>query len=158
MKKSWVLSYPLSAQRRLWSDWVDAQADLSLRWTNRSFCLFCHEAANIAILWASAEIKVIYVLSSRCEKSIVFLHSRFNPRVIHACVIHVRAIYCNRLVPCKERRHDERAAMELHLCKQDSGMSRVMRKSDNGICEQERRRSACASAQSDQHIRCSLPR
>ena len=25
MKKAWVLSYPLSAQRRLWSDWVDAQ-------------------------------------------------------------------------------------------------------------------------------------
>ena len=28
MKKAWVLSYPLSAQRRLWSDWEDAQADL----------------------------------------------------------------------------------------------------------------------------------
>ena len=24
MKKAWVLSYPLSAQRRLWSDWADA--------------------------------------------------------------------------------------------------------------------------------------
>ena len=32
MKKVWVLSYLLSAQRRLWSDWADAQADLSLRW------------------------------------------------------------------------------------------------------------------------------
>ena len=31
-KKPWVLSYPLSAKRILWSDWVDAQADLSLRW------------------------------------------------------------------------------------------------------------------------------
>ena len=30
MKKAWVLSYPMSAQRRLWSDWADAQADLSL--------------------------------------------------------------------------------------------------------------------------------
>ena len=29
MKKAWVLSYQLSAQRRLWSDWADAQADLS---------------------------------------------------------------------------------------------------------------------------------
>ena len=27
MKKHWVLSYPLSAQRRLWSDWADAQAE-----------------------------------------------------------------------------------------------------------------------------------
>ena len=30
MKKPWVLSYPLSAQQRVWSDWADAQADLSL--------------------------------------------------------------------------------------------------------------------------------
>ena len=26
MKKPWVLSYPLSAQRRLWSDWADAHS------------------------------------------------------------------------------------------------------------------------------------
>ena len=45
MKKAWVLSYPLSAQRRLWSDWADAQADLSLCWA-QSFCWLCHEAAN----------------------------------------------------------------------------------------------------------------
>ena len=39
MKKAWVLSYPLSAQRRLWSDLVDAQADLSLRWAHMPFLL-----------------------------------------------------------------------------------------------------------------------
>ena len=37
MKKAWFLSYPLSAQRRLWSDWADAQADLSLRWAHSHF-------------------------------------------------------------------------------------------------------------------------
>ena len=37
MKKAWVLSYPLSAQRRLWSDWADVQADLSLRWAHSHF-------------------------------------------------------------------------------------------------------------------------
>ena len=37
MKKHWVLSYPLSPQRRFWSDWADAQADLSLRWTHTHF-------------------------------------------------------------------------------------------------------------------------
>ena len=47
MKKAWVLSYPLSAQRRLWSDWADAQADLSLRWAQMPFCWFCHEAAHL---------------------------------------------------------------------------------------------------------------
>ena len=40
MKKAWVLSYPLSAQRRLWSDWADAQADLSLRWAHSRFVGF----------------------------------------------------------------------------------------------------------------------
>ena len=29
MNKHWVLSYPVSALRRPWSDWADAQADLS---------------------------------------------------------------------------------------------------------------------------------
>ena len=45
MKKAWVFSYPLSAQRRLWSDWADAQADQSLHWVHMPFCWFCHEAA-----------------------------------------------------------------------------------------------------------------
>ena len=40
MKKACVLSYPLSAQRRLWSDWADAQADLSLRWAHSDFVGF----------------------------------------------------------------------------------------------------------------------
>ena len=40
MKKAWVLSYPLSAQRRRWSDWADAQADLSLRWEHTHFVGF----------------------------------------------------------------------------------------------------------------------
>ena len=48
VKKAWVLSYPLSAQRRLWSDWADAQADLSLRWAHMPFCWFCHEVAQMA--------------------------------------------------------------------------------------------------------------
>ena len=37
MKNHWVLSYPLSAQRRLWSDWADAQTDLCLRWAHAHF-------------------------------------------------------------------------------------------------------------------------
>ena len=31
MKLPWVLSYPSSGKQRLWSDWVNAQADQSLR-------------------------------------------------------------------------------------------------------------------------------
>ena len=40
MKKPWVLSYPLKAHRRLWSDWTDVQADLSLRWAHTHFVGF----------------------------------------------------------------------------------------------------------------------
>ena len=34
LKKPWVLSYPLSAQQRLWSHWVNAPADLNHRWAH----------------------------------------------------------------------------------------------------------------------------
>ena len=40
MKKALVISYPLGGQRRLWSDWADAQADLSLRWAHSRFAGF----------------------------------------------------------------------------------------------------------------------
>ena len=63
MKKAWILSYPLSAQRRLWSDWADAQADLSLRWAHVPFCWFCHEVAHffIVMVWhrTSTSVKQI---------------------------------------------------------------------------------------------------
>ena len=62
MKKAWVLSYPLSAQRRLWSDWADVQADLtqlrlwsdwaddlSLRWAHSHFIGFVMRR----LMWAS---------------------------------------------------------------------------------------------------------
>ena len=42
-----VISYPYSAQRRLWSDWADAQTALSLRWSHMSFCLFCRAQAQM---------------------------------------------------------------------------------------------------------------
>ena len=40
MKKPWILSYPLSAQRRLWSDWADVQVDMSLRLVHSHFVDF----------------------------------------------------------------------------------------------------------------------
>ena len=57
-KKPWVPSYPLSAQRRLWSDWVNAQADLSLRWADSHIVGFVtrrlkyrHQNTRYVILW-----------------------------------------------------------------------------------------------------------
>ena len=52
MKKTWVFSNRLSAQRKLWSDWADAQADLSLLWAHNHFVgfvmsrLICSLVAN----------------------------------------------------------------------------------------------------------------
>ena len=40
MKRHWVRSYPLSPQRWLWSDWTNAQADLSLCWAHSHFVSF----------------------------------------------------------------------------------------------------------------------
>ena len=33
-----------------WSDWADAQADLSLCWAHMPLCWFCHEAAHIFLI------------------------------------------------------------------------------------------------------------
>ena len=51
MKKALVLSYPLSAQWRLWSDWEDAQADLSLRWAYAHFVGFVTRRLNYSLSW-----------------------------------------------------------------------------------------------------------
>ena len=40
-------------QRRLWSDWADSQADLSLCWVHRSFCWFYRAATHfISKMWS----------------------------------------------------------------------------------------------------------
>ena len=50
MKKAWVLSYPLSTQWRLWSDWVDAQADLSRRWAHMPFVVLSWGGSCIIVI------------------------------------------------------------------------------------------------------------
>ena len=49
MKKAWVLSCPLCAQRRR-SDWADAQAELSLRWVHTHFVGFVMRRLNLRCL------------------------------------------------------------------------------------------------------------
>ena len=49
MKKAWSLSYPLNTLWRFWSDWADAQADLSLHWALMPFCRFCHALAHFVL-------------------------------------------------------------------------------------------------------------
>ena len=50
MKAPWVLSYPLSAQRKLWSDWADAQADLSLRLAHTHFVGFVMSWLKLCVI------------------------------------------------------------------------------------------------------------
>ena len=81
MKKPWVLSYPLSTQRGLWSDWADAQADLSLRCVHGSFCRFCRVHAhmmcstkmNCMIHWTVSCILVFNLKSRMLLQNIPFL-------------------------------------------------------------------------------------
>ena len=60
-------------QRRLWSDWVDAQANLSLCLAHRSFCWFCHGQADIffSIIWAWSCENVSYAIyeQQRCRSA-----------------------------------------------------------------------------------------
>ena len=53
MKKDWVFSYTLSAQWRLWSDWADVQADLSL-------CLAHTHFIGFVISWLMYLFKDMY--------------------------------------------------------------------------------------------------
>ena len=46
MKKHWSLNYQWSAKWRLWSDWADAEADLSLRWAHSHFVGFVMRRLN----------------------------------------------------------------------------------------------------------------
>ena len=59
MKEAWVLSYPLSAQWRLWSDWADAQADLSLRWVHSHFVGLAYHGSFMFQI-ASAKSQVFF--------------------------------------------------------------------------------------------------
>ena len=54
------------------------------------------------------------------------------------------------IIQKSKRQRDNQKSLE--------NLSLVMRKPVFAVCEQQRRRSACASAQSDQRLCCSLPR
>ena len=113
LKKARILSYPLSAQRRLWSDCADAMADLCLRWAHMPFCWFCHDAVH----FACAGFKTPLV------KFVVFFS-----------ILNIRKMTC----------------IPYFFAKSWENLSYA-------ICQQQRRRSARASAQSDQCLCSSLP-
>ena len=61
-KKAMVLSYPLSAQWRLWSDRADAQVNLSLRWAHSHFVVFAVRRLILPYCWWRREVLFIIAL------------------------------------------------------------------------------------------------
>ena len=86
MKKPWVLSYHLSAQRRLWSDWAGAQAVLSLRWAHSHFVGFVMLRLiyySYPVKWEAIWRRGLIVLGSNepcsCFQHIWTKHSCWTP-------------------------------------------------------------------------------
>ena len=62
-----------------WSDWADAQADMSLRWTHRSFCWFCRAAAQI---WICDSDNILLVYAGRSASS---AYNRLFDVIVFCC-------------------------------------------------------------------------
>ena len=69
MKKGWILSYPLNAQRRLRSDWADAQADLSLRRAHSHFVGFVTRRLKISYVFRVTSLGKQCRPRSDCSRS-----------------------------------------------------------------------------------------
>ena len=95
MKKHWILSYPLIAQRRLWSDWADAQADLSLRWAHSHFVGFVMLRLKICLsevmVLAEADSDIWAATWQKLQNDLCALRrfrSRIPPRLIRVFAVH----------------------------------------------------------------------
>ena len=156
LKKAWVLSYPLSAQRRLWSDWADAKADLSLCWAHSHFVGFVmrrlvvpfHENSEITdefLIWSKGERRNFLVMVMRRSTKLERLP---------------RTFCCNSLSFQAERSGKTLSAV-FAIPSASFGHTKWTASSEFGtfrLCEQRRFRRACASAQTRQNLRCSLIR
>ena len=128
-------------QGRLSSDWADAQTDPSLCWAYRSFHWYCHTATHVILLvlsWSISNAKNYFFLSH--QRNILYPNCSLflNNHNGH------NGIWANSVDPD----HTPAPAVWARSCENVS----------YAICEQQRCRSACASAQSDQHLCCSLLR
>ena len=71
MKKPWVLSYPLSAQRRLWSDWL-----ICLRWAHSHFVCFVM-SRFISTVQTTRDGQIYHTrLRLQCSALNQYLHSK----------------------------------------------------------------------------------
>ena len=136
MKKAWVLSYPLSTQRRLWSDWADAQADLSLRWAHTHFAGFIKGRLMSLSLSAVASFTLyMYVpwLVSRTSKQWVQLFRCYVRCLV--VFIHFKKIWQCISINLKKKKTQlwVRAQLETHV-RQAKFCLRMVRCFFLGIC------------------------
>ena len=68
MKKPLALSYSLSAQWRLWSDWAGAEADLSLRWAHTHYVGF---VMSRLMLWPHCFVCPAFC-PNKCQTNVSF--------------------------------------------------------------------------------------
>ena len=74
-----------------WSDWADAQADLSLRWAYMTFCWFCHDGAPLisldstspsgrtACLYQKVCIKILLFIKGLAYKTFISYNKLESP-------------------------------------------------------------------------------
>ena len=100
-----------SVQRRLWSDWVDA--DQRLRWVHMSFCWFCHAAAHFH--------------SDRCQRNRLFF-----------CMILCNSLrrYCLSLSYANEPRHDKTHKVTVRPAKTQISLGIRPVWSESSLCAQ----------------------
>ena len=74
-------------QRRRWSDCADAQADLSLRWSHKSYCRFCRALAYI--LRNSKRLSSDSALAAHTCSCVIFEACQYRHR---GSILHIRDV------------------------------------------------------------------
>ena len=91
-------------QRRLWADWADAQADLSLRWAHTHFVGVVMSRLNLTFLLVLKVTQLLYKSPERSPKFIsvyqVFHISSFRFVLLTNCPIQVLFICCHSFFFC----------------------------------------------------------
>ena len=160
-----------------WSDWADAQADLSLRWAHMSFCWFCHVAARL-LNWYSCQLRYsvaikllllwLLVYFNRLKrllykwKSIAslaqqwYIKKKYIQYHCMGCImIFKQSKNSNWVMLCFETMAQTEQIV-LAICFAATKLSHLMTKPTKWLCAQRKLRSAWAFAQSDQSLRCAL--
>ena len=110
LKKHWVFSYPLSAQRRLWSDLADAKTDLSLCWAHRSFCWFCRAQAHMS--WINTYFVYIMFGYSRKKGFVFTQESNFNLKLRSR-----KEVFQNHLQASVRNLWNDSLSVKGHVCR-----------------------------------------